>query len=125
VTAHPEEPVPHLADEDIARVCHEAIRALQLALGEEPAPEWDNAPEEQHASTLEHVQHARDGGGSPELLHEMWCRAKRRDGWRYGEVKKVDDKLHPHLVAYDQLPPEQQAKDELVAGIVVALTTEE
>lgn len=110
-----------MLDVDIARVCHEANRALQTLHGDPaPSPTWDKAPEWQRDSAVEGVAAAR-GGASPEVLHELWCRTKRRDGWRYGPVKDPEQLLHPCLVAYDELPPEQRAKDALFHAVVGAL----
>lgn len=106
---------------DIARVCHEANRAVQIATGD-PAvsPSWDDAPEWQRESAMEEIQRALDGA-TPEQLHESWCAFKRADDWVFGEVKDADCKTHPCLVPYADLPPEQKAKDALFGAIVNAL----
>lgn len=112
-----------MLDVDIARVCHEANRALQRLHGDPGipvAPPWDDFPPAEQAGVVEGVAAARDGA-SPEVLHELWCRTKRRDGWRYGPVKDPEQLLHPCLVAYDELPPEQRAKDALFHAVVGAL----
>lgn len=105
---------------DVARACHEANRALQVALGEEPSPHWEDAPEWQTRSSLIGVRHAIDGA-TPEQLHESWCETKMADGWGYGEVKDEAAKTHPCLVEYAELPAEQRLKDALFAGVVAAL----
>lgn len=106
---------------DIAQVCHEANRALQM-IQNDPAvsPSWDEAPEWQRESAIEGVQHAIEGA-TPEELHEEWVDAKLRDGWSYGEMKDAEAKTHPCIADYDALPREQRAKDELFQGIVRAL----
>lgn len=107
---------------EIARVCHEANRALQIVTGD-PAvsPPWDEAPEWQRSSAIEGVQAALDGA-SPEKLHESWCETKIRDGWVYGEVKGAEARTHPCLVSYEELPAEQRAKDHLFGAVVAALS---
>lgn len=45
------------------------------------------------------------------LEHDRWMDAKLRDGWRLGPKKDSNAKTHPCLVAYDQLPPDEQEKD--------------
>lgn len=108
--------------ETVARVCHEANRALQIATGD-PAvsPAWADAPEWQHDSAIESVQKAR-GGTTPKELHESWCEFKRADGWTYGQTKDADAKTHPCLVPYVDLSPGQRAKDALLLSIVDALS---
>lgn len=106
--------------EDIARICHEANRALQIIQGDPaPSPTWDDAPEWQRTSAVEGVAQALAGKG-PEELHESWCEFKRTDGWVFGEAKDVDAKTHPCLVAYEDLPAEQQLKDHVFGAIVEA-----
>lgn len=107
---------------DVARVAHEANRALQIVAGD-PAvsPAWDEAPAWQRESAVHGVQKARMGMG-PAALHEEWCAYKRAEGWVFGPVKDPEAKTHPCLVAYDDLPAEQQAKDHLFAAIVTVLS---
>lgn len=106
---------------NIARVCHEANRAVQIATND-PAvsPAWDDAPEWQRDSAIEGVQKALDGA-TPEQLHESWSAFKRDGGWVYGETKNETAKTHPCLVPYDELPEEQKHKDALFSAIVSTL----
>lgn len=107
--------------EVIARVVHEAHRALQVELGEDAiSPPWDEAPEWLRAGTLAGVQEALDGA-APWELHETWCARRFADGWRYGAVKDAQAKTHPLLRDYDMLPDDQRRKDELMASIVATL----
>ena len=48
-------------------------------------------------------------------------REKVERGWQYGPLKDADLKEHPCIVPFDELPPEQQAKDHLFKAIVDAL----
>jgi len=108
-------------DEQIARVCHEANRAVQIETGD-PAvsPHWEDAPEWQRDSAIAGVAAAR-AGARPAALHESWMEQKRADGWVYGEVKDADAKTHPCMVPYPSLPEDQKAKDRLFSAIVQAL----
>lgn len=111
-----------LSDEAIARACHEANRALQLATSDPaPSPHWDDAPDWQRESAIEGVAKAR-AGATPEQLHESWCEFKTNAGWIYGDTKDEAARTHPCLVPYDALPPEQRAKDGLFHAIVAALS---
>lgn len=104
----------------IARVCHEANRALQTAYGEVANPPWDLAPRGIRASAIDGVENALSGA-SPEESHENWLKFKRADGWVYGEVKDFDEKTHPCMVPYNELPEEQKIKDHLFIAIVNSL----
>jgi hypothetical protein len=105
----------------IARVCHDANRAWQIATGDPaPSPPWDDAPQWQRDSAVDGVRQAL-AGASPEELHEAWCDFKRADGWTHGAAKDAGAKTHPCLVAYADLPEEQRRKDALFGAIVSAL----
>jgi hypothetical protein len=107
---------------DIARVCHEANRALQIAQNDPaPSPEWDSAPDWQKESAVEGVKHAISGA-TPEELHESWCSSKYQDGWVRGHVKDAKLKTHPCLVPYSELPEDQRIKDSLFQAVVNTLS---
>jgi len=109
---------------DIARVCHEANRAIQIVAGDPlPSDHWDDAEHWQQASAIEGVMKAIDGEG-PEQLHESWCDFKRADGWVFGETKDAVAKTHPCLVPYVDLPDDQKVKDHLFGAIVKVLLPE-
>lgn len=107
--------------DDIARVCHEANRAVQQITGDPvPSPPWDDAPGWQRTSAIAGVSAAL-AGATPAEHHQAWCDAKTADGWRHGPVKDGDARTHPCLVPYDELPAEQRVKDAVFLGIVAAL----
>ncbi|MBM4525166.1 hypothetical protein GS462_11160 [Rhodococcus hoagii] len=107
--------------EDIARVTHEANRAIQIATSD-PAvsPHWEEAPAWQRESALDGVQKAL-AGATAEQLHESWCDFKRAAGWVLGQAKDEALRTHPCLVPYAELPDEQRKKDAVFAAIVTAL----
>ena len=37
-------------------------------------------------------------------VHEVWAAGRIAEGWRWGEVRDDEHKLHPCLVSYDELP---------------------
>jgi hypothetical protein len=70
-------------------------------------------------STLEGVKHLLASPHlTPEQMHENWCATKLAQGYRCGPVKCHRSRLHPCLVSYDELPPEQRIKDHLFHAIV-------
>jgi len=108
--------------ETIARVCHEANRAWCAEHGDQSQPPWDAAPEWQRTSAIAGVEHAlANPDGTPRDSHESWLKHKDADGWTYGPVKDPEAKTHPCMLPYDELPPEQRAKDALFTAIVRAL----
>lgn len=108
--------------EQIARVCHEANRAWCESMGDYSQKPWFDAPQWQRDSAMNGVLfRAANPDAGPEASHENWMREKLEQGWVYGPVKLPEAKQHPCLVPFDQLPPEQQAKDRLFLGICRAL----
>jgi len=110
---------------DIAQVAHETNRAYCATIGDYSQQKWDTAPQWQRDSAIVgvrfHLETLRGGlQPSPAASHESWLEEKRRDGWRYGPVKRVDIKEHPCFVPYDELPPAQKLKDYLFGAVVKA-----
>lgn len=108
---------------DIAHVCHEANRAVQIIQADPTipiSPAWEDLDEQTRESAASGVAGILTGN-TPEESHEGWCRFKVEHGWIFGPVKDVDKQTHPLLVPYDQLPASQQLKDHLFSAIVHAL----
>lgn len=109
-------------NEQIARVCHEVNRGYCASLGDHSQPKWEDAPEWQRKSAVSGVEFALANPSAPaSASHDSWLAEKTRDGWKYGPVKDPDKKEHPCYVPYEQLPPEQKAKDYLFLAVVRAL----
>lgn len=107
----------------IARVVHEANRALQIEQADPAIPvsrSWDETDEETRRSAVEGIQGVLNGN-TPEESHEGWVRFKVTNGWTLGPVKDETTKQHPLLIPYDELPYSQQVKDHLFVAIVNAL----
>lgn len=112
----------HMTPERIARVCHEANRALCAASGDVSQLPWDEAPEWQRTSAVNGVKfHLANPQAGPEASHEEWMREKVAQGWQYAAVKDPGARLHPCITPFAKLPLEQQAKDVLFRAVVHAL----
>lgn len=110
----------------IARVAHEVNRALCAAYGDTSQLPWEEAPGWQRESALEGVRFAlKNPDADDSAQHDAWVRARTADGWRYGDAKDQEAKTHPCMVPFDQLPPEQRAKDTLFRAVVRALEGED
>ena len=48
-------------------------------------------------------------------VHEVWAAGRMADGWKYGEERDDERKLHPCLVPYDQLPESEKEYDRRTA----------
>lgn len=105
----------------IAQVAHEANRSYCRTIGDYSQLPWNDAPEWQKESAMKGVGFVLSNPDStPEDSHNSWLKEKRENGWKYGEVKDPEAKTHPCFVEYDQLPPEQRAKDYLFRNVVLS-----
>lgn len=108
--------------DQIAQICHEANRLYCAALGDLSQPPWDQAPDWQRTSALNGVTlHMENPNLGDSHSHEAWMAEKNADGWKYGPEKDPAKKEHPCMVPFNELPPEQRAKDTLFRSIVHAL----
>jgi len=112
------------SDDQIARVIHEANRALQYIQNDNaPSVPWECETSEIKDNVIIGVRNARHGM-TPEQHHESWVADKRAHGWKYGAEKDSEKKTHPCLVPFNQLPKYQQDKDRLFIAIVQSLYTQ-
>lgn len=102
----------------IAMVAHEVNRAYCQAIGDHSQPEWGRAPLWQKESAIKGVIFHLDGNHGPEASHENWMREKLADGWQWGPVKDPENKRHPCMVPFNELPRAQQVKDHLFRAVV-------
>jgi len=108
--------------EDIAQATHEMNRTFCAYLGDMSQEPWSRVPAWQRESAIAGVQAVLDGTAStPEEQHKEWMQHKIADGWVWGSEKDAEAKTHPCLVPYNELPPEQQAKDAIFRAVVVGL----
>lgn len=111
--------IPQSQIEKAAEAAHEVNRAYCRALGDYSQPPWSEAPKWQRESAVAGVTGiVRHPDRTPEESHENWCLNKREAGWRYGEDKDPEEKTHPCLVGYEELPAAQRAKDALFGATV-------
>lgn len=103
----------------IARICHEVNKAYCESIGDMSQVPWDDTPNNIKDSAINGVTYAIENPNvTSEEQHVNWCKFKMEDGWVYGEVKDVEKKTHPCLVPYEELPKEQQTKDDLFRAVV-------
>ena len=48
-------------------------------------------------------------------VHEVWAATRISEGWKYGPIRKDEQKEHPCLVPYDHLPENEKEYDRKTA----------
>lgn len=105
----------------IAEVAHEANRTYCKVIGDESQSSWSYAENWQQESAINGVKfHIDNPNATPEDSHKNWMREKFKTGWEYGEEKDIENKFHPCLMPYEDLPVEQKIKDSIFIGVVRA-----
>jgi len=52
------------------------------------------------------------------MEHENWCQRKKDHGWRYGPEKDPDQKTHPALLPWEELPEGEREKNrDFIRGL--------
>ena len=102
----------------LAKFCHGVLSQYGSAYGQE-LNVWDELKhgEKQHyIGRIAHFMTYPDSDAS--APHEAWKMRLMLNGWSYGEEFNAERKTRPELVYFSQLPPEQQAVDFIIKGIV-------
>lgn len=114
--------VTHDLVAEIASVCHEANRAICEAAGDHSQKSWRDAEQWQRDSAIKGVEFALSNpDASPDAQHNAWLLDKLNDGWVWGPEKNAAVKIHPCIVAYEELPFEQKVKDHVLKAIVFSM----
>lgn len=106
----------------IAQVCHEANKAWCEVNGDSSQKSWLLGEQWQRESAIKGVEFRLNNPDAPESAqHDAWMADKKKDGWIYGKVKDFEQKTHPCIVPFEELPEFQRKKDALFCAIVDAL----
>lgn len=104
-----------------AKIAHEVNRAWCAFNGDHSQPSWEDAPEWQRKSAINGVNFHRANPEAGDCAsHNSWMAEKLADGWTYGEIKDPENKTHPCIRPFEELPKDQQFKDRLFRTIVHA-----
>lgn len=107
--------------EACARAAHEVNRQFCSAMGDFSHGPWETLTDDLKSVARESVINIATHDHTNKQLHDSWVAAKRSQGWSYAPTKDTKAKEHPCLVAWDQLPFEQQVKDDLWISTVKSL----
>ena len=90
------------------------IQILQSVDEYEPHPiDVDSIPLD---GDLEELQEA-----IAENAHDVWAKARKKEGWTYGKERDDSNKLHPDLIPYTALPDSEKEYDRIMAFNTIKL----
>lgn len=104
----------------IAELIYEATR-LEAEWSKRPIiPEkWNNRDEAFRNQFVDIVRkYIQDGIPTPEEAHNSWMESYFKMGWKYGKERSVENKTHPDLIPFDELPKEERDKDAIFLCLV-------
>jgi hypothetical protein len=58
------------------------------------------------------------------MEHEQWCQHKREAGWQYGTPRDDQQKIHPDLVPWENLPESEREKNTIIITHLPSLLAE-
>lgn len=113
--------------ENIARICWETNRALQVRDMEElPEPPWDAAPHTRKKALMFLVTQVLEGAVlSPEEAHNCWWGYLADKRWEYARVKDFGERKHPSLRPWAELTPREQLAQRLNMHIIHEIVNSE
>lgn len=105
--------------EVLASMVHEANRAYCTSIEQYITAPWDLEPIIIQNSIIDGIKNiAANPGMTPSQSHDSWLQYKAAEGWVYGEIKDVEKKTHPCMVAYSDLPEYEKIKDRIFGSLV-------
>ena len=105
-----------------AKMCHEVNASICRSFRDFSQTSWEDAPMLIKKSAMEGVKfHVLNPEASPEDCHVSWYNYKKAEGWTYGEIKDLEKKVHPNMVAYDKLSEADKVKDYVFKQVVGSL----
>ena len=104
---------------DIARVCHEALRAYSIVIFDYSNRPWEDTDEDSRQFLIDLVEVIiKNPSSSPRSVHGIWSSELLSKGWVYGPTPSKTKHKHPQLIGFDDLHDEDVKRYALLIGIV-------
>lgn len=104
----------------LAKLCHSAINDFKFLIMKEYPIFWDDAEQWMVDDTIGSIEMiVSSDNPTYDMLHNHWMDMKVSAGWSFGEVTDRPNKIHNCIIPFDELSPEEQAKDKLFVELVL------
>jgi len=110
----------------IAEILHNAISVIPRTDGSVIVP-WEalnGVLKDRAADTVDRLMRKMwqfPHGMSDDYCHKVWYDNMKDMGWSYGPAYSLEQKLHPSMVPFDELPTDEKIKDAIWSGIIYVL----
>lgn len=110
----------------IAQMYHAFNMGRQAVAGDPmPAPPWEHLPEGMRELSMDAVERIRQGVvTTAENHHEIWFTGMTIRGYVWGRDKDHEQKTHPALLHWDELPERYRMTARMFVHIVQGLLAE-
>lgn len=106
----------------IAPIAHQILNALNASFGHTDIVAWDDLSDQLRVGFIAGIEnYITHPDATIDQLHDTWVAEKKAAGWVYGEEKDIDNKIHPFIAPFDELPQERKTFDAALQAIVFAL----
>lgn len=110
----------------IATVAVMVIAAFKSSIGEDAVEDFAVLPEPQKKSLLDGIEMlVADPDAGPDARHSAWVNGMLTDGWALGDEINEQNKTHPLLMSFDELPESEQIKEKLLHAVVRSMSSGE
>jgi hypothetical protein len=110
-------------NEQVALVCYEACRAIQMVAGDHTIPHGSAAPLWAMKAVNAQVDVLVNAKAAiPQDLHDVWQQFMRAAGWRPGVLRAPERLEHPWLCPWADLPESARAGYRVVIAVFEGMT---
>jgi len=103
-----------------AKAAHCAVQAINEAFGLYKLPQWMLCNDWYKASFTRNVEAYLYHAYPVRKVHAHWVRRMESQGWVVGETRCREQKTHPMLVSFNDLPIEEKLKLKQMRAVVMA-----
>jgi len=106
-----------------AQIVNRLVQGYRVATNQEPPADWAALADEDKKHIMDRVMfYLTEADVTVSSLHDAWAFSLFNEGWSFGEKHDVENKTHPMLVAYSDLPLIRRVEDTLFMQTIQTLS---